>query len=104
MGFKLVCVACRTSFSVGNDLTEIKNTEICRNCGKSAKLLHHKFKPPKKRDKKAWKRVELLIQNGFDFSSEYVPFPTENSPIKIQINYPKTKGETLEFIQKRNPK
>jgi len=104
MGYKLVCVSCRTSFSVGNDLMEIKNKPNCRNCGKHAKILHHKFKPPKKTDKKAWERVRLLIENGFDFSSEYVGFPDEKSPIKMRVQYPETLEETKEFIQKRNPK
>lgn len=103
MGFKLVCVPCRSSFSVGNEL-EIKNVVKCRNCGKPANILHHKFKPPKKEDKKKWELVELLIENGFDFSSAYIPFPTPGSPVKLQVGYPQTMEEAAYFVKNVKPK
>src|SRR5690606_3033705 len=76
MGFKLVCTNCRISFSIGNDY-QIEHSKRCRNCGQNAHLLHHKFKPPKKKDKKAWEIVKFLIDHGFDFSSAYVPLVNE---------------------------
>jgi len=100
MGFKLVCTNCRISFSIGNDY-QIEHSKRCRNCGQNAHLLHHKFKPPKKKDKKAWEIVKFLIDHGFDFSSAYVPLVNEKNEYwgNLQINYPKTMEEAKEFVK-----
>lgn len=101
MGFKLVCTNCRTSFSVGNDGQDIKNTAKCRTCTKPAYILHHKFKPPKKKDKKAWQIIEFLIQNGFNFSSASVPLVDDKNQFwgNLQVGYPQTMEEAQLFIQ-----
>lgn len=101
MGFKLVCIPCRNSFSVGNDGQDIKNTAKCRTCGKPAHILHHKFKPPKKKAKKEWKLVEILIKNGFDFSSAYVPLIDGKNQFwgNLQVGYPDNLEDAKSFIQ-----
>lgn len=72
----------------------------CRTCGKPAHILHHKFKPPKKKDKKAWRTVEFLIQNGFDFSSEYIPLIDDKNQFwgNLKVNYPDNLEDSKLFI------
>lgn len=105
MGFKLVCTNCQTSFSVGNDGQDIKNTAKCRTCGKPAHILHHKFKPPKKKDKKHWQIIEFLLQNGLDFSSASVPLIDEKNQFwgNLQVDYPQTLEEAKLFVQNIKP-
>lgn len=100
MGFKLVCVSCRNSFSIGTDFT-IEHTKNCRNCGKESHVLNQKFKPPKKKDKKRWQIVEFLIEKGFDFSSAYFPLADEKGKYiaSLQVNYPQTMEDAKLFVQ-----
>lgn len=60
-------------------------------------FVNQKFnKPPKKTDTKAWKVVELLLENDFLFQSVY-----ENKDKSWElVKYPKTLEEAQEFIKK----
>lgn len=104
MGFKLVCNDCRVSFSIGND-NQVEYSKKCRNCGENAHLVHHKFKPPKKSDKKSWEIVEFLISHGFDFSSAYVPLTDCQGQYlgNLRVDYPKTMEEAKEFVKMISP-
>ncbi len=70
MGYKSVCLDCRKAFSQGTDFTKFKRNKVCPDCGKPMSFLSEKFKPPRKTDDKKWAVVKLLVENGFDYSSE----------------------------------
>ena len=50
------------------------------------------FKAPRQANEREWKKVEILIQNGFRFFS---------SGYNGRGTYPKTMGELDEFLRKR---
>ena len=65
-------------------------------------LVNHRFRPPKKNDKKKWELVEFLITNGFPFQhiykkakSEYYKTQSDN-----YVEYPKTMEEARDFVIK----
>jgi rRNA maturation endonuclease Nob1 len=46
MGYKIVCLNCRTVFNQGMDF-DSHHTRNCSGCGKEMILLSHRFRPPK---------------------------------------------------------
>jgi predicted RNA-binding Zn-ribbon protein involved in translation (DUF1610 family) len=96
MGYKLVCLDCRKSFSAGTDLTKLKE-KLCPNCGKMMICVSHLFKPPKKDDKKQWDMVRYLIENGFRF---YHAYKYVKQGTWIRIPYPENLREAKEFVTK----
>ncbi|UTW62343.1 hypothetical protein KFE98_20450 [bacterium SCSIO 12741] len=64
--------------------------------------MNHRFRPPKKTDKKAWEVVKYLVAHGFAFQhifqegkSDYYKTSTDN-----YVKWPKTLKEAEEFIEK----
>jgi DNA-directed RNA polymerase subunit RPC12/RpoP len=96
MGYKSICVECKTAFSKGNNLNTI-NESSCTKCGQKTILVNHKFKPPPKSDVKKWKIVQLLLENGFRFDTEHEYI---GEGIYTKINYPTGIVEVKEFIKK----
>ncbi|MDR7210995.1 hypothetical protein [Flavobacterium piscis] len=99
MGYKNICLECRTSYSKGNDY-ENQVESNCPQCGKKMILVNHKFKPPKKSDTKNWEMVKLLVENGFKFQAVYEQI---EKGIFLKVNYPKNISDAKEFIKKYSP-
>jgi len=91
MGYKNVCLNCKTAFSTGMDYKEIKSSK-CTKCVEAMISVSHKFKPPKKSDISGWKLVSFLIENGFRFDSA-------NDESYKRVQYPKTLEEAKEFVR-----
>jgi hypothetical protein len=100
--FPFACFTCRTSFKKEIVLYELeKHWEInkpkkgskCPSCGGPTYFMGIHFKAPKKTDIQQWKKVELLIQAGFDFQTKENPWGP----------FPKSLRETPDFIE-RNQK
>ena len=83
-----VCVDCRKAFKrpyvPGN--TAFK----CPHCARTALNVGRKFKTPKRSDEEQWKKVELLLANGFRFNTLYVDGEA--------IRYPETLNEARTFV------
>lgn len=99
MGYKNICLKCRTSYSKGNDY-ENQTESNCPHCSTKMILVNQKFKPPKKSDTKSWKMVKLLVENGFKFQTVYEHI---EKGIYLKINYPNNLTEAEEFIKKYTP-
>ncbi|HLP54389.1 MAG TPA: hypothetical protein VK151_05135 [Fluviicola sp.] len=96
MGHKKVCFDCRKSFSVTNNL-EAGFSNICPECGNPATFINHKFRPPKKSDKKAWEVAEFLRDNGFYFQHAYEHL---GAGLYLQVPYPLSIEEAKLFVLK----
>lgn len=60
-------------------------------------LLSHRFRAPKKNDKKAWETVKFLIENGFPFQHIY---KIEDGKLMNEYaEFPNTMKEAEEFIE-----
>lgn len=99
MGYKNVCVNCKTAFSTGMDYYEVRQTK-CTKCNELMILVSQKFKPPKKIDSLGWKLVKLLLDNNFIFNSVYTKV---DKNILLKVSYPKTLAEAEEFIKLYKP-
>ncbi|MFD2892816.1 hypothetical protein ACFS5J_12420 [Flavobacterium chuncheonense] len=99
MGYKNICLECRTSYSKGNDYKNHTESN-CPQCGKKMILVNHKFKPPKKSETKSWEMVKLLVENGFKFQVVYEQI---EKGVYLKVNYPKNLSEAKEFIKKYKP-
>ena len=59
-------------------------------------MFYHTFRPPKVRDDKEWKKVQLLAENGFYFQKIY-----ENGRLDGELQpYPKTLDEVANFVER----
>ena len=59
-------------------------------------MLYHTFRPPKAKDDKGWKKVQLLAENGFFFQKIY-----ENGRHNGEIQpYPRSIEEVEGFVTK----
>jgi NDP-sugar pyrophosphorylase family protein len=96
MGYKLICVDCRKAFSIGTDFSKFKE-KICPECGKMMIRVSHLFQPPKKDDKKQWKMIQFLIDNGFKFEHSYKYI---EKGTWLNIPYPTNLKEAKEFVEK----
>jgi hypothetical protein len=90
MGYKNVCLNCRTAFSTGMDYYEIRISK-CTSCEEMMTLVNHKFRPPKKSDTSGWKLVKLLMDNGFRFDAVYKNYQ--------RMPYPNTLEQAEEFLK-----
>lgn len=96
MGHKKVCFECRKSFNLINDFN-IEQSMICPDCGNPATFLNHKFKPPKKQDKKGWELAGFLKEHGFYFQSTYAHIAPG---LYLHVPYPSSIEEAKEFVVK----
>jgi len=99
MGYKNVCLNCKTAFSTGMDYEGIRSSN-CTKCKEAMILVSHKFKPPQKSDVAGWKIVKLLLDKGFRFGSVYTPL---DKNILLKVTYPTTLEETKEFVKLYEP-
>jgi len=90
MGYKNVCLNCKTAFSTGMDYDRIRSAK-CTKCEEMMILVNHKFRPPKKSDSSGWKLAKLLIDNGFRFGAVYRD--------SKRMQYPKTLEEAEDFLK-----
>lgn len=61
--------------------------------------LDRKFSAPKSNDLAQWKKVQLLVNNGFLFQSIYEPQQEGGKYIgHRRISYPKNLEEAIEFV------
>ena len=96
MGYKKVCLECKIAFNRDIDLGS-ELSYPCTECGKTMTLLSHRFRAPKKNDKKAWETVKFLIENGFPFQHIY---KIEDGKLTNEYaEFPNTMKEAEEFIE-----
>lgn len=91
MGFKNVCLSCKRVDNLGTDFNDFK-TGRCPICNNKIFFVDHKFRPPKKTDKKGWDLAEYLITHGFIFQH----VSDENG---VSIKYPNDLMEAKEFVK-----
>jgi len=101
MGHKAVCLECYRVENLGTDLTRL-NIGNCPLCSNKMIFVNHKFRPPKKTDKKSWELVKFLISEGFPFQHIYQEGKSENYKTKFDnyVQYPKTIEEAKVFVIK----
>tara|TARA_R110002050_G_scaffold204327_1_gene339514 strand:- start:47 stop:349 length:303 start_codon:yes stop_codon:yes gene_type:complete len=92
MGYKNVCLNCLRVENLGTDYENFR-TGNCPECSSEMIFVNHKFRPPKKNDKKRWELVKFLIARGFNFQS----VSDENG---IYVTYPQSIEEAKEFVKK----
>ena len=66
MGYKNVCINCYRVENLGSDPEKFR-TGKCPECSSQMTFVNHKFRPPKKTDKKGWELAKFLIAHGFNF-------------------------------------
>lgn len=103
MGYKILCLSCRLTFSIGNNLETMPKTRPCPLCKKPMVFVSQKFKAPKRKDTKEWEKVSFLISHGFYFDSVYKEV---KRGVWLPVPYPKTLREAKAFVAKikNNPK
>ncbi|TRY28770.1 hypothetical protein FM019_20480 [Aliiglaciecola sp. M165] len=91
------CLHCRTSNMRHFDLapSEYPLSGECPVCKNKTFNLGRDFKPPKKSNEAQWKKIEFLIEHGFQFQKVRL-VPTEME----SVAYPKTLTEAKEFVVK----
>ena len=52
------------------------NRKRCSGCGEGVWLVGSNFRIPKKKDNKAWRRIEDMVENGEDMLAKFSPCPT----------------------------
>ena len=97
-GYKMhfVCLECENSFKREVEHPDIKNFGKCSTCEGITYNCGRHFKPPKKEDKKQWKKVRKLISEGFWFQKVYEY--SQETGGHHHIEYPTTLDEVTEFI------
>ena len=90
--FPYACVSCRKSFKrkVEEHEPGLPDKQ-CPHCGGVATGLYRHFKAPPTNDILQWKKVALLIQNGFRFEH----LRDQNG---CAVPYPSTMAEAREFV------
>jgi DNA-directed RNA polymerase subunit RPC12/RpoP len=68
---------------------------VCPDCGGPAYNFGRHFKPPKKSNKKQWKKIRFLFEHGFRFQKIHV-----NKNRVESIPYPETLEEAKDFVIK----
>jgi hypothetical protein len=88
------CFECRCTFKreFERDLLLRK----CPTCKNDALMMDIRFRPPKKRDDKQWKKVEFLVSHGFFFQKIY----RREGPVSYREKYPSTLEQAKEFVVK----
>lgn len=90
------CLSCRKGFKWPLDarrgpprdaVVEVK----CPQCGEPMADMGLDFKPPRQRDLRQWRKVELLLQHGYDYRSCGCGGPGYR---------PRTLGEARRFVAK----
>ena len=101
MGYKAVCLKCHRVENLGTDLTKM-HIGKCPLCSNDMIFVNHKFRPPKKTDKKGWELVKFLIAEGFPFHHIYQEGKSEfyKTSKDNYVSYPKTIEEAKEFVIK----
>ncbi|WP_196889853.1 hypothetical protein [Aureivirga sp. CE67] len=74
----------------------------CPICSNQMIFLNHKFRPPKKTEKKKWELVKFLIFNGFPFQHIYKNGKSDcfKTEADNYVAYPKNLHEAKEFVIK----
>ncbi len=88
------CFGCLKTFKRPYDKETTER--ICPHCGGKAVRMDIRFRPPKRSDDKAWKKVIFLAQHGFYFQKIY----RMTSPGAYQrVRYPSSLGEAKKFVK-----
>lgn len=92
MGYKNVCLNCFRVENLGTDHENFR-TGNCPECSGELTFISHRFRPPKKNDKKAWALAKFLISHGFKFQH----IIDEN---RLYVPYPQNLEDAKEFVEK----
>ena len=98
MGYKNVCLECRTAFNMQYDAIREAN---CPECKKPMQLMPHRFRPPKKEDVQKWLTVKYLVEHGFNYHHVF-DIPASRDPLKVAgyVQYPENLRKAKEFVEK----
>ena len=88
-----VCFTCRTSFKRPRG----QDGPPCPSCAGPTVGLSEKFQAPPKKDVKAWRVVEFLVENGFRFASIWER-DERGLCLHVPGAYPRTMDEAKEFV------
>ena len=92
-----VCLKCKTSNKrhFNSPPCDYPRTMTCPVCKEQAVNLGRNFKAPRKNDVAQWKKVEYLIEHGFNFQK----IRLDSNSLK-SIPYPRTLAEAKVFVVK----
>ena len=68
----------------------------CPTCGGKALLMDIRFRPPRKTDDRQWKKVEFLVEHGFNFQKVY----RKEGPVWYRERYPENLEQSKKFVVK----
>ena len=88
------CFECRCTFK--REFEKEVFLRKCPTCEGDALMMDIRFRPPKKRDDKQWKKVEFLVSHGFLFQKVYC----KEGPVWYREKYPSTLEQAKEFVVK----
>ena len=88
MGYKNVCLECLRVENLRTDYNNFR-TGDCPECSAPMVFVNHKFRPPKRSDKKSWNLIKFLFSHGFTFQRinringiGYADYPTNMEDAK----------------------
>lgn len=88
---QFACFACRKSFKQHMMASQLdKHEPKCPQCGDKMSMMGRAFKAPKHTNIKQWRKVELLVKNGFLFN-----------PKSHHGKRPETLREAKAFVENR---
>ncbi|WP_163831842.1 hypothetical protein [Spartinivicinus ruber] len=68
----------------------------CPTCGGQSLSMDIRFRPPKKSNDKQWKKVQFLVENGFNFQKVY----RKEGSVWQRERYPQNLEQAKEFVIK----
>jgi len=89
--FPHACLVCRKVFRKPFSA----QARLCPQCAGALVTLGRKFHTPKSTDVAQWRKVQLLVENGFFFDSVY---RATESGGKVAVPYPRTMAEVPAFV------
>lgn len=100
------CFACRKSFKWPRDAHRppppgTPSAVLCPQCGEPMANMGQEFHPPRQRDVRQWRKVELLFLKGFAFHDDgygppgALPRTLREVPAFLAREFPRSEGETL---------
>jgi DNA-directed RNA polymerase subunit RPC12/RpoP len=86
---QFACLTCRKVFKQAVPYPPRgpqRNSErACPQCGQPLKRMGVAFKAPRQSDVRGWRKVSLLIQNGFAFHSNTGQYPTSVTELRAYV-------------------
>ena len=104
---QFACLACRKVFKQAVPYpprgSQRNNERTCPQCGELLKRMGVAFKAPRQSNVRGWRKVALLIQNGFGFHRNTGKYPASVTELRRYVadNRKRSEGERLALQIKR---